>query len=258
MEHQINYPKIENAVFNGIKRTINRFRENPFYYFTEADIHSSLHSDIVRESSMIMYYPINDKYRVSIVHQEYPTAFRYKRNDLGKNIYQVNFALTDPEGNYGDRGNYDLVVLDPDFINRESDSVIKHLKEIINKDISTKSHKIIKPLFFVEVKFIHLFNFNHKNMLNEVKNDNEKLKLALKYTPTAKAVNLVFCSAVQTKNTIINDIKTYIESYSHKEIANLFIQTYIEQNNPLDVKKITIKPVTNKLNGPEWIKSIIN
>ncbi len=38
---------IMDAVFNGIRKTINRFREQPFLYFTESDIHASLSKDIM-------------------------------------------------------------------------------------------------------------------------------------------------------------------------------------------------------------------
>ena len=38
---------IDEQVFDGIRKTINRFREKPFHYFTEADIHSSLLNDIM-------------------------------------------------------------------------------------------------------------------------------------------------------------------------------------------------------------------
>ena len=38
--------RIEKQVFNGIRKTINKFREKPFNFFTEADIHSSLINDI--------------------------------------------------------------------------------------------------------------------------------------------------------------------------------------------------------------------
>ena len=38
---------IDEQVFDGIRKTINRFREKPFHYFTEADIHSSLLNDIL-------------------------------------------------------------------------------------------------------------------------------------------------------------------------------------------------------------------
>ncbi len=37
----------DTLVYNGIRKTINRFRENPFFYFTESDIHASLHKDIM-------------------------------------------------------------------------------------------------------------------------------------------------------------------------------------------------------------------
>ena len=39
--------QIEKRVFEGIRKTINRFQEKPFHFFTEADIHTSLANDIM-------------------------------------------------------------------------------------------------------------------------------------------------------------------------------------------------------------------
>lgn len=39
---------VDIAVFEGIRKTISRFRRKPFHYFTEADIHSSLLHDITQ------------------------------------------------------------------------------------------------------------------------------------------------------------------------------------------------------------------
>ncbi len=42
---------VEMLVYDGIRKTINRFREKPFFYFTESDIHASLHKDIMEGGS---------------------------------------------------------------------------------------------------------------------------------------------------------------------------------------------------------------
>lgn len=239
MEHQINYPKIENAVFNGIKRTINRFRENPFYYFTEADIHSSLHSDIVRESSKIMYYPINDKYRVSIVHQEYPTFFRYYRKAL----------ITSGIHDSGIRGHYDLVILDPKVTLLEYKELENYLLTIINKSISTDSYKFIELLYIIEVKYISMFNFNINNIKKEIIIDNIKLSESLKINPFSKVINLIFCTPRSNKINDIEKLRQIIIDGSElqaENILNIFIQSYLDKNE----LKNTPKPIRNK-NAPE-------
>ncbi len=59
---------INDHVFNGIRKTINRFREKPFYYFTEADIHSSLLNDIMSGGTDIVTIRKNN-ISISLVHQ---------------------------------------------------------------------------------------------------------------------------------------------------------------------------------------------
>jgi hypothetical protein len=50
---------INNAVFDGIRKTINRFREQPFLYFTESDIHASLSKDIMENSTTQIFRKFN-------------------------------------------------------------------------------------------------------------------------------------------------------------------------------------------------------
>lgn len=96
----------DEAIAEGIRRTINRFRENPFYYFTESDIHASLVRDILDGNSDKFYLKIKDiSLRLSMIHLEYPTNFKFSRAQ----------ALNEAESSSTDkniqRGNFDLVVL---------------------------------------------------------------------------------------------------------------------------------------------------
>jgi hypothetical protein len=98
------------------------------------------------------------------MHHEYPTFFRYEKSFLGKEYYFLNDNIkkTFPDNSekHGDRGNYDLTVLDPNIDNCKD--INNFLRIIINKDISTKSYNIVKPLYFIEVKFLHQFNYTNK------------------------------------------------------------------------------------------------
>jgi hypothetical protein len=88
-----NLELIQTAVFDGIRKTINRFRENPFLYFTEADIHSSLSKDIMEGHSDIFIMGKDLKEResirvpVSLIHHEYPTNFRFESEKLRSEGY---------------------------------------------------------------------------------------------------------------------------------------------------------------------------
>lgn len=132
--------ELELKVFEGIRKTINRFREKPFHYFTEADIHSSLSNDIMTGASDI--FTIRPKgnlkhISVSMIHQEYPTNFRYKKNMLLKGYSGDDLQKTatgflgERNVTYGERGNFDLVILNRQFL---IDMIQSHkLSEAIKK-----------------------------------------------------------------------------------------------------------------------------
>ena len=146
------FKTIEEQVFNGIRKTINRFRENLFHYFTEADIHASLINDIKSGGSGIVIKRINN-ISVSLVHQEYLTNFRYKKDAL-LNGYLENEKITmlkqfENKQRHGDRGNFDLAVLNPEFV----------------KSIITKKENII-------IALDHIINKDNKNALSRMDNEN--------------------------------------------------------------------------------------
>jgi hypothetical protein len=90
--------QIRTAVWNAIRRTLNKFRENPYYFFTESDIHSYLyhclhssHFEIVRENR-----------RIYLVHREYPTNFRYSKEALLIADYYEPYPLNSRQGDRGE------------------------------------------------------------------------------------------------------------------------------------------------------------
>ncbi len=267
LNHLVNMtnPKtIEKAVFNGIRKTINRFREQPFLYFTESDLHASLSNDIMEGNSdiLVMGKTLAErktiKTPVSLVHHEYPTNFRYEKKKLKVGYTLEEVEQTTIEGTYGDRGNYDLAVLSPEFVNRVfEDNKAKELNEIlghiINKDISNAISRTRKEelIFAIEVKFIHLFNARNIQMLHEVLSDNEKLHLAIHHQHCTRAINLVFCSSGEKKrrvsDPVIAMIRDSIAKYTHPGIINVFIESFIDAGD----KKNTAKP-TISANAAGW------
>lgn len=266
---------IDEKVFNGISKTINRFREKPFHYFTEADIHSSLLNDMMSGGSDVMAHrpvdPIMHHISVSLIHQEYPTNFRYRKEDMisgydDLQITELGF-VDEKDKTFGDRGNYDLAVMNPEFAVRmlENNPLQEALEHLINKDnqraISRKtvSHEDFKRelLYAIEVKFIHPFNARNKNMLDEIIKYDNKLKIAYKNSGGfVRPINLVFCSTESkirsdNKQSVVQIAKEYIEKMTvtgydgtdiHKtpEVVTIFIESYLNQN---DLQKLTVKPV---------------
>jgi len=254
----INQLEIESAVYDAIRKTINRFRENPLYTFTESDLHSYLHADMLSGNSEQFYS--KHKHRISLVHLEYPTNFRYKKKellsgyqDLNLTNYKTHNTYIAANEKYGDRGNFDLVVLNPDFITRLEEFLQKQIEgdeivdkpehslamNLINKDVTIAINRLNQEiynkktsdssasafeqevLYAIEFKFIHPFNARNKNMIEEVIKDNEKLRLAhIHSNGFIKPINLIFCSSKSMKRrddiaSVIDRLRQYIKSGSH-------------------------------------------
>lgn len=269
---------IDRAVFNGIRKTINRFRENPFLYFTESDIHASLSKDIMAGNSHLLIKRIktnntsNIEFAVSLLHHEYPTNFRYKSDDL-KNECNIAYNLkpTKLTEKYGDRGNFDLVILNNNFIcsifNKYGFNFEEAMKHVINKDNTKAIERQTQEevLYAIEVKYIHLFNAGNTSMETEVKKDNNKLHMALQASNyKMKPINLVFCSSnyaqrqgKPNENSIIKNIKTYLEKHSHEGVCSIFIQSYFDKKKK---RKATDKPIIyfNPIGDNNWIVELRN
>jgi len=305
--------EIDNAVFEGIRKTINRFRERPFYYFTEADIHSSLAKDILDGSSDNLIFSKDDLKSkskdliispVSLVHQEYPTNFRYIKKELlngymnktsiGRTVLSYEDKST--KKRHGDRGNFDLAILNPDFVNdlmNKNNDLVHHktigfsyeevLGHIINKDASIALSRLEKNrnkfkkevIYAIEVKFLHPFNSRNLTMLEEVIRDNKKLMLALKNSDYyIKPINLVFCSSIERvrrdkKTPVIGRIKDYISP--KRNIPQREQRKSLHPKQPKipegivnifiesyleDGSKKTIKPIVNYHGKETWAKKL--
>ena len=77
MENKIN--KIESKVWEAINSTINKFREHPYYFFTESDIISYFYYRLYTTNHE---QTTRDEKRIYLVHREYPTNFKYDMDKL--------------------------------------------------------------------------------------------------------------------------------------------------------------------------------
>ena len=98
---------ISSAIYQAVQDLNAFFRQNPFIFFRESELHSYLYGLLTD----------NDIFRLetawgpcSLVHQEYPTPFRC---DMGKG----DFRVTGDDSGLR-RGHYDLVVIDPQWVAR--------------------------------------------------------------------------------------------------------------------------------------------
>jgi hypothetical protein len=88
----------------ALKRLSQEFLDDPYRYFTEADVVSRCRQLLELNDELGRNYITKDGHKIRLIHQEYPTSFRYQGD--------VPMVAT-PDGR---RGHYDLVILNPDFI----------------------------------------------------------------------------------------------------------------------------------------------
>lgn len=86
---------LNDAVWEAINRTINKFREHPYYFFTESDIHSYFYHSIYSSKYDVL---TKDKERIYCIHREYPTNFRYKKSELLKEDFKSLMIWVEKKG----------------------------------------------------------------------------------------------------------------------------------------------------------------
>jgi len=290
----INLMEFDKSFFESIKTTIRRFRERPLWFFTESDIHSFIQSDMLKDKSKL-YTKTVDNINISLVHLEYPTNYRYSKQQLidGYDIIESNEShdthITSTEG---DRGNFDFAVLNPDFIEKVfkwaedqntkiSDEKKKEIpaNHIINKNIEDTKRRYDcsdydffyqKVRYAVEVKFVHPANARNKNMLEEIIKDNEKLRLAYCHSnKKLRPINLVFCSSQimerkDKKMPVIERIEKYItegkttelKDKGEKIIPEGVLNIFVSSFYDKKGAKTTAKPVAFCKNGNPWVDEL--
>jgi len=225
--------EIIQIVDEGIRKTINKFRENPLYFFTESDIHSYFFYCIYSSRLEV----VKNGIRIGLAHREYPTNFRYAKKELLNKEFTKPYELKEKKG---DRGNYDMVIINPKFAWKYS-SNIKDIKHIINKkvtllEIRNDGLDSTQEELIYAIEFKYVIN-NSKSFIDEVKADNKKLKFAKEYH-AKNAVNLVFCNIKDGKN--VKDVRREVKK-TCKRVRAVFVQSYYDENK----KKKTPVPIWN-------------
>lgn len=245
---------IDEIVAQSLKTSINRFREKPLLYFTESDIQTYLHKDLITGNTPKITLKDGS---ISLIHREYPTNFRYQKSKLIIGYPDDELESTSLSNKHiRSRGHFDLVVLNPEFIQEMLD---KHqrinltIEQIINKcvnraidrkcDLNGKHPEEI--LYAIEIKYLHMFNFKNKSMLDQILMDNEKLSIAQRSTGGfIKPINIVFSSAKSLNfiksymsNGKITHPSTGVEHQVKSGILNIYIEAYYDENNKKNTDK---------------------
>jgi hypothetical protein len=77
---EIFVPKFETA----IKSLVQRFRNHPYAFYTETDMHCYLYHRLYSGGLANVLYRTVEGYDTILLHKEYPTAARYLRKDDGR------------------------------------------------------------------------------------------------------------------------------------------------------------------------------
>jgi hypothetical protein len=209
---------LRKAVWEAIRKTINKFREHPYYFFTESDIHSYFYYCLYSSN----YEIERDNRRIYLIHREYPTNFRYTKEALILADYVEPYPLSLRQG---DRGNFDIAVINPDFVTNAPS-----VEDIVNKNVRLVEERVETDLDGVrrELLFAIEFKYVTRNTLafvTEVIQDNKKLLFA-KQWGAGEAVNLVFCnieaSCVQKVRQAVTEAPQDIQAF--------FSQVYYDNN----------------------------
>lgn len=148
MSHQ----SIIKAIDDSIEVLCSEFRSHSTLFFTENDIVCYFYS-ILQQKLPISKTLDKDGYEHFLIHREYPTPFRC---DMGKNKFELkdDEARTKKGGKY-QRGHYDIVVLNPDFIGQHSYEVIKAQNYELYKDQVLSKIDSYSPVILYGLEFMY-------------------------------------------------------------------------------------------------------
>ncbi|PVX26416.1 MAG: hypothetical protein CW691_01580 [Candidatus Bathyarchaeum sp.] len=212
--------ELKKLLFIGIKRTVNKFREHPHVFFTELDIHSYLYHCLCSKKLEVK---TKDGVVTTCLHKEYPTNFRFEKKGM------ENYDLE----KRGRRGNYDLVILNPQFV---TDFDIKNVVNKNIRDVESRSRNEEKfrneLVAAIELKYV--IN-NKKQFIEAVDNDIKKLSIA-QNRQKIEAYNLVFCNH---NYCYLDELKEVISKKNQLVKSLLVISHYTKSG------KVTPKPITN-------------
>lgn len=142
--------KISQTIEISLDLTCKEFQRHPTHFFTENDIVCHFYHVLANQLGEFLVKDI-DGFEHKIVHAEYPTPFRC---DMGgtKFILKSENDRT-PRGHKFERGHYDIVVLNPDFIRNHSFNVIKA------QDLASYQNEVLEkmagPIVLFGIEFMY-------------------------------------------------------------------------------------------------------
>ena len=88
----------------AIKGLVHRFRNHPYVFYTETDMHCYLYHRLYRGGLINGLYTTAEGHDTILLHKEYPTAIRYRREDgilveskIGRRRGAFDISIWDPK-----------------------------------------------------------------------------------------------------------------------------------------------------------------
>ncbi len=114
----------------AIHELVREFLHEPYRFFTEADAVARFHQILEEDEELSQRVVSKDGISLSMIHQEYPTFFRFE---------DANPVAREDNNPKARRGHYDLVILEPRFIQAHAAEVVK------NRDLANGRIRHIQP-----------------------------------------------------------------------------------------------------------------
>jgi len=256
IEKKLRNKKINDAVFNGIRKTINKFREQPFMFFTEEDIWASLSKDMTERNSDVLIFGnsfaqpkiMKTNLVFSLIHLAYPMEFMpgsiyVEKSNMRHGLEFQSYNKVN--------GICDLAVLNPDYIENffnshsKEDQISEFLKQVYKRDLINSQSQLYPEelLFAIDITYIQMLKDESFDSKGEIQVTNDKLEFAINQGHCKRAIQLIFFTNHQEAENILSSSRGYYKynmvSFNNEKIINLFIEPTIDNNN---IKR-TSKPV---------------
>lgn len=114
----------------AIHNLVAEFLQEPYRFFTEADAVARFHQILESDPIINQKVQTKDGFQTSIIHQEYPTFFRFDDSNPVARLDASSKAK---------RGHYDIVILNPYFLTTHTAETVK------NRDIMSIRDQNIQP-----------------------------------------------------------------------------------------------------------------
>jgi hypothetical protein len=154
----------------AISQLTEAFMRDPKAFSREADLRSTL-------SNLILEHPVftvQTTSTVSLVRQEYSTPFKCQMGDLRFEVLKDDARAQ--------RGNYDLVVLDPSWVDKASPEALRNDDfAVFRKEVRDKAQPEDPPLCLVGIE-VHLVRTERPRLANYSRIGQDYRKLLLSGT----------------------------------------------------------------------------